>query len=259
MEESTPVTLCIDIGATSTKGCLVDGAGVAVSTTVSRRTTYPLAPEGLIATITAIAERLDNAQRVAVGFPGMVRGGRVVSASNLAREAGVHSAVSRDLVAAWSGFDLAGALTEALGLEVRVANDADVAALGCSQGTGVELTVTLGSGVGTGLVADGHLMAHLEFSEITLEGTDSLDWFLGEATRRDLEPIEWDRRVAVMLRHLDAIIAFDWCWITGGNARRLRRDALGDLLERVTVVAEPVGLLGGVRLFLERERHTDHG
>src|SRR5262245_31843434 len=62
----------------------------------------------------------------------------------------------------WSDFDLAGWLKELTGLRVCVDNDANVAALGeAHHGAGAGLNpvfyVTLGSGVGGGLVVDGKI------------------------------------------------------------------------------------------------------
>jgi glucokinase len=62
----------------------------------------------------------------------------------------------------WSGIDLAGWLRELSGLPVSVDNDASVAALGeahCGAGGGLNpvFYVTLGSGVGGGLVVDGKI------------------------------------------------------------------------------------------------------
>lgn len=62
----------------------------------------------------------------------------------------------------WSDFDLAGWLKELLGVPVFVDNDANVAALGeahCGAGAGFNpvFYVTLGSGVGGGLVVDGKI------------------------------------------------------------------------------------------------------
>ena len=243
------LTLCVDVGATSIKAVAVQGTGEALGARARRRTTYPVSPDALVATITELADRLEPTGRAAVGFPGMVRRGVVLSAANLARTSGTGSATDDQLVAAWTDFDLSGALAVSLGRQVKVANDADVAALGCSSGRGVELTVTLGTGVGTGLVVDGVLAPHLELSEISMLGASTLDDLLGERVRQTLSSAAWDDRVAAVLHQLDEIIHFDRCYLTGGNARRLRRDSLGPLLKRVTVVAEPVGLLGGIRLF----------
>lgn len=62
----------------------------------------------------------------------------------------------------WSEFDLAGWLRQLAGLPVRVDNDANVASLGearCGAGRGANpvFYVTLGSGVGGGLVVDGKI------------------------------------------------------------------------------------------------------
>jgi hypothetical protein len=48
---------------------------------------------------------------------------------------------------------------------------------------------------------------------------------------------------------LDAMLFFDHLYIGGGNARRVKRDELGDVLERTTVVDNSAGILGGVRLW----------
>ena len=62
-----------------------------------------------------------------------------------------------------NGFDLAGPLRERLGLPVILENDANAAAvgenwLGASKGTANSVCVTLGTGVGGGLILDGRLM-----------------------------------------------------------------------------------------------------
>ena len=243
------LTLSIDVGATSVKGAVVDPTGQLVGSTCRRRTRYPFGPDELVATIAEIAGGLCPTRRAAVGFPGLVRAGRVLSAANLARIGGPGTALDEELLRRWDHVDLVAALEATLGTPVRLANDADVAALGCSSGVGVELTITLGSGVGTGLVIDGQLAPHLELSEMSLEGAPSLDDLVGERVRTGVEPAEWDRRVVCVVDQLDRIIHFDRCYLTGGNARRLRRDALGPLLERVRVVGDAVGLAGGVRLY----------
>jgi polyphosphate glucokinase len=48
---------------------------------------------------------------------------------------------------------------------------------------------------------------------------------------------------------LDALFFFDHLYIGGGNARRIERDELGDVLERITVVDNTAGILGGIKLW----------
>jgi polyphosphate glucokinase len=229
----TPVR-CVDIGATSIGVGLVEAG--ALRHERSRRTRPPVSPEELMDVVASLVAPLEQGP-VAVGFPGIVEEGRVRSASNLGA------------AEEWKGIELAVGLETRIGAEVRVANDADLAALGCSRGLGVELTVTLGTGVGTGLVVDGVLQHHLELSEIPIGASPSLDAHVGEAVRKELDEAEWDARVLEVLSLLDAIVVPDQIWLAGGNARRLRRDSLGSLLERTWVVPHPVGILGGAALY----------
>ena len=244
-----PLTLCVDVGASSIKACLADVSGAQASSALSRKTRYPFGPDELIEQVAALAGRLEPADRAGLGFPGMVRAGRVLGAANLSRIGGEGSAIDEGLVDRWRSVELSQALQDVLGVEVIVANDADVAALGCARGEGVELTVTLGSGLGTGIVADGRLQAHLELSELELEGCGSLDELVGERARKLIGDGEWNRRVRAALTQLESIVGFDRLYLAGGNARRVQRNELGSLLERTWVVSEPVGLLGAVRLF----------
>ena len=226
---------CVDVGGTSLTAALVEDGQVTPE--VRRRTGAPLEPGALIESLVALVGRLPSTGRVAVGFPGAVEEGRVGSADNLGS------------ASSWVGFDLAGELRGAIGGEVRMANDADLAALGCAEGRGVELCVTLGSGVGTGLVVDGVLQHHLELSRLPLGGSTSLDAHVGEPARKLLEQSTWNDRCVAMLELLDRVVRPDRLFLAGGNARRVRRSSLGPLQGRLWVVSEPVGLLGGEHLY----------
>jgi polyphosphate glucokinase len=228
---------CVDIGGSTIAAAILDGE--AVGPLRSRRTGAPLTPDQLVERVATLLERLGRARQVGVGFPGIVEGGVVRTADNLGE------------AALWVGFDLAAALGRRLEAEVRVANDADVAALGCSTGEGVELTVTLGTGVGTGIVVDGVLQDHRELSAIPIGQASSLDAFVGEAARRELAEEVWNARCGEVLHLLDRLVAPDQIWLAGGNARRVRRSTLGELESRLWVVSEPVGVLGAAKLFAE--------
>jgi hypothetical protein len=45
------------------------------------------------------------------------------------------------------------------------------------------------------------------------------------------------------------MLYFDHLYIGGGNARRVKRDDLGDVLDKTTVVDYSAGILGGIRLW----------
>jgi glucokinase len=81
----------------------------------------------------------------------------------------------------WESLPLRDVLTESLGLRPVVDNDANLAALaehrvGAAQGTRVSLTVTVGTGIGCGIVVDGRVLrgAHGgagELGHLPLDGT----------------------------------------------------------------------------------------
>lgn len=100
-------TLALDIGGTGLKGAILDAAGVIRGDQVRVATPRPADPDALVAALCSLVAPLLPVDRVSVGFPGMVRAGRALSAPNLVRPLGRHGTADPDSVAAWSGFPLA--------------------------------------------------------------------------------------------------------------------------------------------------------
>ncbi len=241
-----PVTLAIDIGGTGLKASVLSVDGSMLVDRVRRPTTYPLPPEKLVADLAELVGPLPRFDRVAAGFPGMVRGGRVLSAPHFVTVAGPGTRISNDLGAKWDNVDLAGMLSSALGgLPTKVANDADVQGAAVISGRGLELVVTLGTGVGTGLFMNGTLAPHLELGHHPFQKDRSYDERLGEAARQAVGPKRWNRRVKAAVATLDALLFFDHVYIGGGNSHRVK----ADLGPKATIVDNSAGLLGGIRLW----------
>lgn len=250
-----PYTLAIDIGGTGLKASVLDATGAMVTDRVRTDTTYPMPPTGkggMIPALTKLVSTLPEVDRVSAGFPGMVRRGHVLSAPHFVTETGPGSPVDPALQAAWNGFDLAGALGAALGKPTKVANDADVQGLAVVGNQGLELVITLGTGFGSALFLDGQLLPHMELAHQPLHKGETYNQRLGEVTRKKIGDERWNRRLRRAITNLDALFFYDHLYIGGGNARRLVRDDLGDLLEKITVVDNSAGILGGIRLW-------DHG
>jgi polyphosphate glucokinase len=247
-----PLTLAIDIGGTGLKASVLDASGAMVADRVRVPTKYPLAPDGaggLVATLVKLVKPLPEADRVSAGFPGMVRSGKILSAPHFVTESGPGSKVDNRLVKAWSRFDLAGALQDALGKPTRVANDADVQGAAVVQGKGLEFVVTLGTGFGTACFLDGNLLPHLEIAHQPFRKGETYNDQLGERTRKDIGDERWNVRVRKAISQLDQLLFFDHLYIGGGNARRVKRDDLGDMLAKTTIVDNNAGILGGIRLW----------
>jgi polyphosphate glucokinase len=247
-----PYTLAIDIGGTGLKASVLDATGAMVAKRVRVPTRYPMPPtgeDGIVVALTALVASLPPADRASVGFPGMVRRGMVLSAPHFSTRRGPGSPVDPDLVRAWSRFDMASALTEVLGLPTKVANDADVQGAAVVSGSGLELVITLGTGFGTAVFLDGRLLPHLEIAHQQFRKGETFNEQLGEAARKEVGDGRWNRRVRKAIDALDALMFFDRLYVGGGNARRVVRDDLGEMLARTTVVDNSAGILGGIKLW----------
>lgn len=243
-EASCAEIFAVDVGATSIKAARVRRDGTLASKIYTQRTRPPIRPEQVVAAIEQLGNRCGATFGSVVGFPGSFDAGRVTSPDNLVRIGGPGSPQEAAAVRAWEGFDLRGAVSKLLGVPVVVANDADVAAVGSAEGNGRELTVTLGSGVGTGFVCDGVLQDHVEYPRLKCFADGEVDAMVGEEARKKLDPNEWEQRVRKMLKELIINFETERCFLAGGNARRLRRDDLQAFGVPVWVVDKPVGLLG---------------
>lgn len=248
-EHEHPYTLCIDVGGTGLKANVLGAGGTLVADRVKIPTTYPLPPDLMVEKLTGLAKKLPAADRASCGFPGMVRTGLVLSAPHFVTSKGPGTEIVPELVKAWSGFDLASALSNSIGLPCRVANDADVQGAAVVQGKGFEAVITLGTGFGTAFFMDGALLPHLEFAHLEFRKGETFNEQLGEPVRKKIGDSRWNKRVQKAIAYLDALTFFDHLYIGGGNAQRINRRHLGEVLERITVVDNSAGILGGIKLW----------
>jgi polyphosphate glucokinase len=181
-----------------------------------------------------------------LGFPGEVIDGVVRDGANLARPGGAATPVDDELAARWRGFPLERILTEATNCDVRVANDASMAALGCATGVGVELMVTLGTGCGLALVRDGVLVRVRDVGADVLVGSESYDALIGEQGRRRNEA-EWLVHVVTAVTELASEFSATSIHLAGGNARRISPHAFGSWAESVIIERDEPALRGAWR------------
>jgi polyphosphate glucokinase len=257
-----PYTLAFDIGGTGLKANILDAKGGFVADRVRVPTTYPLSPELMVEKLVGLAKKLPEADRISAGFPGMVRRGMVLSAPHFVTKKGPGTAVDPKLAKAWSEFDLESALGKALGKPTRVANDADVQGLAVIKGHGYEVVVTLGTGFGTAFFLSGRLLPHMEFAHVDFAKGQSFNERLGEPVRKKIGDKKWNKRVREMISYLDTLTIFDHLYIGGGNAPRINRRDVGEVLERITVVDNSAGITGGIALWSDlhvgvRGHHPD--
>lgn len=244
-----PPTLAIDVGGTGVKASVLDPTGQLEHERVRVETPYPLTPQILITTIDGLVRSLPPFDRISLGFPGMVRDGKILTAPHFLSRKGADGKPEPELVKAWTAFDLAGALTTAFAKPTKVANDADLQGAAVVTGEGLELVVTLGTGVGTGLFYRGHLCPHLELAQHPFRGKKTYNQVLGEAARKHAGNAEWNKRVRLMIEVLHTLLFWDHLYLGGGNATKVT----GQLPAGVTMIDNTAGILGGIRLWDHEE------
>lgn len=238
-------TLCIDVGGTGLKAAVVDLEGQMISERVKIATPYPCPPDRLVSSLSELVKKLPASERASVGFPGLVRSGRIWHVPALTR-ATYGGPTDPELQALWRGFDLQSALSKAFNKPLLVANDADVQGCAVAQGQGFEFVMTLGTGVGTAVFADGTLLPHMELSHAPFRKGETFDMQLGNAARKEIGNERWVRRVLKGIAAFDRFLYFDQLHIGGGNAKYLDPDTLP---ANVRIVSNTAGLIGGVRLW----------
>src|SRR5262245_20885079 len=189
-------TLAIDVGGSGLKAAVVDALGEMTCDPVRIDTPVGAHPDAIVLLLSDLVRDLPPYERIAVGFPRMVRDGVVLTAPNLGHEA-------------WHGYALAQSHQLSLGMPVRIANDPDGQGRAVIQGRGIELVVTLGTGFGTGLYENGRLSPHLEISHQPFRKGETYDEQLGNAARKRVGHEKWQNRVLKAIDNLRRMTMFD--------------------------------------------------
>lgn len=240
-----PLTLAIDVGGTGLKASLLSPKGEMLSERQRLETPYPCTPPVLLDELAKLAATQPAYDRVSVGFPGTIRRGRVREVPAFSRR-GPGQNPDPELVQQWTGFELETALEQRFGKPTRVANDADVQGSAVISGHGMELVITLGTGVGCAVFFDGMLLPHMELSHGRFGEGQSIEVACGDNQRHKVGKEHWRKRVLNALDALEAMVLPDHTYIGGGNATRLDENKLGP---NRTLVPNISGLLGGIALW----------
>ncbi len=224
-------TLAIDIGGTGLKALVLDDRGKALTVRARVDTPRPATPTAVVRALVALVKPLAPFDRVSTGFPGVVFDGVVKTAPNL------HPT--------WRDVPLAAVLTKRLGKAARVLNDAGVQGFGVIEGKGLEMVLTLGTGLGCALFYDGVYIPNLELAHHPFRKEKTYEELLGaRALERDGKK-KWNKHVSQALAQIEPVWNPDRIYLGGGNAKHLR----GDLPHNVTVTSNVAGLLGGIALW----------
>ena len=226
-------TLAIDIGGTGLKMIVLDEAGEPITKRTRRRTPKTATPKAVLKVLKSMIGKHGEFDRVSVGFPGVIDDGVTHTAVNLHPD--------------WDGFNLIEALEKIAGKPTRVINDADMQGLGVIEGKGVELVITLGTGIGTALYVNGHSVSNFEFGHHPFQKDKTYEERLGDVVLKAIGETKWNQRLEEAVRGLQRVFNFRMLYLGGGNARKIDFE----LPPNVKVVPNIAGLLGGIALWKE--------
>lgn len=224
-------TLAIDIGGTGLKALLLDPRGKALTERVRVETPRPATPRAVLGALEKLVGALPSYDRISAGFPGVVREGVTRTAPNL------HES--------WAGFPLAEALGKRLGKPARVLNDAGVQGYGVIRGKGLEMVLTLGTGLGCALFLDGRYVPNLELAHHPMRKGKTYEEYLGARALEAVGKKKWNKRLGKALAQIDPIWNPDRIYLGGGNAKHVRIE----LPPHVEITSNEAGLLGGIALW----------
>lgn len=239
----------VDIGGSGIKGGLVDlEEGRLIGERVRFDTPQPARPEPVYDIVARIVDSFGWTGRVGVTFPGVMKKGVAHTAANVDPS--------------WIGTDLDAGMTALVPGSVETLNDADAAGIaemryGAGRGKdGVVLMLTFGTGIGSALFVDGHLVPNTEFGHIQVDGEDGeLRAAASAREREDLSYPEWAARVD---RYLDVLEAGLWpdLIIVGGGVSRKAHKWVPLLSTRTPVVPallqNAAGIVGAALAAAER-------
>jgi polyphosphate glucokinase len=231
-----PRTLAIDIGGTGVKAMVLDLHGKELTERVRVPTPRPATPKAILAALQKMLPELGDFERVSCGFPGVVVLGVTRTAPNL------HPA--------WTGFHLAHALTTLTKRPARAINDAGVQGFGVVKGHGVEMLLTLGTGMGCALFVDGIYVPNLELAHHPFRHGKTYEEYVGAEALHAVGKKKWNRRVGRVLAQIEPIWNPQSIYLGGGNAKHL----VLELPPHVKVTSNLAGLHGGIALWGAHER-----
>ncbi|WPU99237.1 ROK family protein [Mucilaginibacter sp. cycad4] len=225
--------LSIDIGGSHIKATILNKKGDLKMEYDKIPTPAPANPENVIKAINTLVKDFPAYDKISVGFPGYVKNGVVKTAPNLGTDY-------------WADVDLSKKLEKALGKPTQVVNDADMQGLGVVAGKGLEMVITLGTGFGTALLMDGHLLPHFELAHLPIKEGITYDNYIGERALEKEGKEKWNKRMKKVFKILKTVFNYDTLYIGGGNSDELTFK----LDKNMKIVTNADGIKGGARLWL---------
>ncbi|AEG02084.1 polyphosphate--glucose phosphotransferase [Methylomonas methanica] len=207
--------LGVDIGGSGIKGAVVDTVTGELITERHRiETPQPATPEAVAAVLAQLVLHFNWTGPVGCGFPAAIQHGVARTASNISK--------------AFIGTDIDSLFSEATNCPCYCVNDADAAGMAEMQfgegagRPGVVLLVTIGTGLGSALFTDGHLIPNTELGHMYLDNGLEAERYASDAVRKveDLGWKSWGNRFNAFLTLMENLFWPDLIILGGGASKK---------------------------------------
>ena len=210
--------LGVDIGGSGIKGAPVDiRTGQMLSERYRIETPIPATPKAVAEVVAAIKNHFNWQDPIGCGYPGVVRNGVTLSAANVDKS--------------WIGINAESIFSQIINddkCSVTILNDADAAGLaemnfGAGKGRmGTILIITIGTGIGTALFTNSHLVPNLELGHLEIYGKDA-ESLITDSVRKqeDLSWKKWANRFNIYLMYIEKYLSTDLIIIGGGASKKI--------------------------------------
>lgn len=211
--------LGIDIGGSGIKGAIVDvRKGEFVTERHRIDTPNPATPEAVAQVVAELARHFQYQGPIGCTFPAVVQHGIIFTAANVDQS--------------WINTNGEAIFTETTGYPVHVLNDADAAGVaemhfGAGRDRkGVVIMLTFGTGIGSAIFIDGHLLPNTEFGHMKIRGKDA-EHRASARVRADKELSwkDWAKRVNEFLAQMEFLFSPDLFIIGGGVSKKFDKFA----------------------------------
>lgn len=231
----------IDVGGTSIKAGVVNlKTGEVLGKRLVADTPEARTPQAVAEAVAKLVKRQNLLDQpvFGAGFPAVIKQGVVTTASNIDES--------------WIGENVSQVLSDAIGREVAVLNDADAAGIaevrfGVGRGVpGVIAMVTLGTGIGTALLVEGTLVPNTELGHFKLKGKDAEQ--IASNRAREEQGLSWEKWARNVEEYLEALDRLVWpdLIIVGGGVSAEPEQFLPYIRVRPVVVAATLGNDAGI-------------
>ena len=204
----------VDIGGTGIKGAPVSVEhGALTKERIRLLTPAPATPDAVAKTVAHLLDQIDAPGAVGLTLPAVVRNGVVETAANI--DPGLIGTHAVDLFASTTG------------RVVGVVNDADAAGVAEMQfgagrdRKGVVIMVTLGTGIGSAVFADGVLVPNTELGHLPMKGGGAEQWAAESVREREgLSWKKWAHRLSQYFALLERLYWPDLIILGGGVSKK---------------------------------------